>query len=93
MQVRTILRYLPVILEPFLSIGNANLAVMTKQKEIFVYAVSMILKAALLAAAWAGTIRRHGLEAIAKMPIDDKGKDILFLRDRIHQLETRLRIF
>ena len=66
---------------------------MTKQKEIVVYAVSMILKAALLAAAWAGKVRRHGLETIAKMSIDDKDKEILFLRDRIYQLETRLRIF
>ena len=60
---------------------------MTKQKEIIVYAVSMILKAALLAAAWAGKMRIHGMETIAKMPIPEKDKDILFLRDRIYQLE------
>ncbi len=46
---------------------------MKKQTEIIAYAVSMILKAALLAAAWAG--------------------QILFLRDHIYQLETRLGIF
>ncbi len=52
----------------------------------------MILKAALLAAAWAGKNRRHGMESIAKMPISEKDKELLFLRDRIYQLETRLRI-
>jgi hypothetical protein len=53
----------------------------------------MILKAALLAAAWAGKSRRRGLESIAKMPIDEKDKEILFLRDRIYQLETQIKIF
>ena len=63
------------------------------KKEIIPYAVSMILKAALLAAAWAGKIRKHGLESISNMPIDEKDKEIFFLRDRIYQLETRIKIF
>ena len=66
---------------------------MKKHKEIIAYSVSMILKAALLAAIWAGKIRRLGMESIAKMPISEKDKEILFLRDRVYQLETRLRIF
>jgi transposase InsO family protein len=66
---------------------------MKKQTEIITYAVSMILKAALLAAAWAGKFRRRGLESIAKLTIDEKEKEILFLRDRIYQLETRIKIF
>ena len=69
------------------------MTVMKKQKDIIVYAASMILKAALLAAAWSGKSRRRGLESIAKMPIDEKDKEILFLRDRIYQLETRINIF
>jgi putative transposase len=67
--------------------------VMKKQTEIIAYAVSMILKAALLSAVWAGKSRRRGLESIAKMPIDEKDKEILFLRDRIYQLETQIKIF
>ncbi len=66
---------------------------MIKQKEIIVYAVSMILKAALLAATWAGKVRKRGLESIAIMPIDEKDKEIIFLRDRIYELETRIKIF
>jgi transposase InsO family protein len=93
LQVRTILCYSSVILKPFLSNREVNLTVMKKQKEIIVYAVSMIMKAALLAAAWAGKSRKRGLKSIAKMPIDDKDKEFLFLRDRIYQLETRIKIF
>ncbi len=63
------------------------------QKEIIIYAVSMILKAALLAAAWASKSRKRGLESIAKMPIDEKDKEIIFLHDRVYQLETRIMIF
>ena len=69
------------------------MTIKTKHKKIFVYAVSMTMKAALLAAAWAGKSRKRGMESIAKMPISDKDKEILFLRDRIYQLETRLKIF
>jgi transcriptional regulator with PAS, ATPase and Fis domain len=66
---------------------------MKKQNEIIAYAVSMILKAALLAAAWAGKPRRRGLESIAKLTIDEKDKEILFLRDRIYQQESQIKIF
>ncbi len=66
---------------------------MKKQKEIIVYAVSMILKAALLSAIWVGKARRRELESISNMPIDEKDKEIFFLRDRIYQLETRIKIF
>ncbi len=66
---------------------------MISQKDIIAYAVSMILKAALLAAVWSGKSRRRGLESIAKMTIAEKDKEILFLRDRIYQLETQIKIF
>ena len=66
---------------------------MITKKEIITYAVSMTLKAALLAAVWAGKFRKRGLESIAKLSIDDKDKEIVFLRDRIYQLETQIKIF
>jgi len=69
------------------------MTVMKKQKEIIVYAVSIILKAALLAADWAGKSRKRGLESIVKMSLGEKCKDIIFLRDRIYQLETQIHIF
>jgi hypothetical protein len=66
---------------------------MMKQKEIIAYAVSMILKAALLAASWAGKSRKNGLESIAKLSIEEKDKEIIFLQDRIFQLENRIKVF
>jgi transposase InsO family protein len=69
------------------------MAATTSKKEIIVYAVSMILKAAVLAAAWAGRSRKRELEAIANMTIEEKDKEIVFLRDRVHQLETQVQIF
>jgi transcriptional regulator with PAS, ATPase and Fis domain len=66
---------------------------MMKQKEIIVYAVSLILKAALLAATWAGKVRKRELTSIAIMYIDEKDKEIIFLRDQIYELETRIKIF
>jgi len=59
------------------------LTVMKKQPEIIAYAVAIILKAALLAAAWAGKSRRRGLESIVKMPIDEKDKEILSVKPEI----------
>jgi hypothetical protein len=63
---------------------------MKKQIGIIVYAASMILKASRLATAWAGKSRKRGLVSMAKMTIDEKNKEILFLRDRIYHLETQL---
>ncbi len=63
---------------------------MKKKTEIITYAVSMILKAALIAAAWAGKSRRRGLESIVKMSIDEKDKEIFFLRDRISRGENSI---
>ena len=53
----------------------------------------MILKAVLLAASWSGKKRKHGLESIASLTIDEKDKEIIFLRDLVYQLETRIKIF
>ena len=44
------------------------------EKEIIAYTVSMIMKAALLAAAWAGKSRKYGLESITKLSIEEKDK-------------------
>ena len=66
---------------------------MNKQIDVIVFAVSMILKAVLFAAVWAGKGRKKGLKTIAKIPTEEKGKEILFLRDRIYQLEIRIKIF
>jgi hypothetical protein len=93
LRVGTTLCYSSVILKPILSIEDPILITMKNQTEIITYAVSMILKAALLAASWAGKARKHGLESIAQLPINERDKEILFLHDRIYQLESGIKIF
>ena len=63
-----------------------------KNLDIITAAVSLIIKAAILAGQWSGRARRRGLEKLAAMDVDSKDKEILFLRDRIFQLETRVSI-
>ena len=65
---------------------------MMKNLDIITAAVSLIIKAAILAGQWSGRARRRGLEKLAAMDVDSKDKEILFLRDRIFQLETRVSI-
>ena len=65
---------------------------MTKNLDIIATAVSLIIKAAILAGQWSGRARRRGLEKLAAMDADAKDKEILFLRDRVFQLETQVSI-
>jgi hypothetical protein len=71
-------------LTDFADCQDGNMAETTPRKELIVYAVSLLLKALLLAAAWAGKARRTGLESIAGMSADEKDKEIVFLRDQVH---------
>jgi hypothetical protein len=52
---------------------------MTSNKEITAYAVSMILKATLFSASWAGNARKRGLKSIAQIRFDKKDKEIFFI--------------
>ena len=61
--------------------------------EAITYAVSLILKAAIVAARFSGRARKRSLKRLATMPIDEKDKEIQFLKDRIHELETQNSIF
>jgi len=53
---------------------------------------SLFVKATILAAKRAGAARRTALESIATMSIDQKDKEIVFLRDRVEQLELQVSI-
>jgi len=65
---------------------------MAKNLDIITTAVSLIIKAALLAAQWSGRARRRGLEKLAAMDADSRDKELLFLRDRVHQLQSQVSI-
>ncbi len=52
----------------------------------------LIVRAVVLAARWAGTVRRLGLEMIAGMRASELARENVVLRDRVRMLETLLSI-
>jgi hypothetical protein len=60
--------------------------------EILSVAVNLLGKAIVFGARWAATHRMRGLRAIAARPEGDKDKEIVFLRDRVAELQSQLEI-
>jgi len=58
---------------------------MTNNLEIINAAVTIIIKAAILAARFSGRVRNRSLKRLSKMDADFKDKEIIFLRDKIYQ--------
>ena len=65
---------------------------MTKNIDTINTAVAIFIKAAVLVLQFSGRIRKRKLKQLAQMDIDAKDKEIIFLRDKVHQLETRTTI-
>ena len=65
---------------------------MNKNLDIINFAVSLIIKAALIAARFSGRDRKRSLRRLATMDINEKGKEILFLRDMVDQLKMQVSI-
>ncbi len=61
--------------------------------EIVNAAVTLIAKAAILAARFSGRARKRSLKRLASMDIDDKDKEIIFLRDKVYQQQIQITIF
>ena len=55
-------------------------------------AVSLLIRATLLAARFSGRVRRRYVKRLAAKDIDAKAKEILFLKDRVHQLKMQVSI-
>ena len=60
---------------------------MAENLDILNAAVSLLIRAALLAARLSGRVRKRGLKRLAAMDAEAKAREILFLKDRIYQLE------
>ncbi len=60
---------------------------MAENLDIINAAISLLIRAALLAARFSGRVRRQSLKRLAAKDTDAKAKEILFLKDRIYQLE------
>ncbi len=58
---------------------------MTTNIEIVNAAAVLIIKAAILAARFSGRARKRSLKRLACMDIDDKDKEVIFLRDKVYQ--------
>ena len=60
--------------------------------QITAAAVALIIKAAVLAARWAGVLRKRTIETVTSRPGDSKDEEILLLRDRVEQLQSQVEI-
>ncbi|MHC4216597.1 MAG: IS3 family transposase [Planctomycetota bacterium] len=65
---------------------------MTTNIEIVNAAVTLIIKAAILAAGFSGRARKRYLKRLSKMDVDDKDKEIIFLRDKLNQQQMQITI-
>jgi len=65
---------------------------MNKNLDIINFAVSMIIKAVVIAARFSGRVRKRSLKRLAAMEVDAKDKEILFLRDMVEQLQMQVSI-
>ncbi len=69
---------------------NIKTDIMNKNLDIINFAVSLIIKAALIAAQFSGRVRKRSLKRLAAMDADTKDKEILFLKDKVYQLESEV---
>ena len=65
---------------------------MTNNIEIVNAAVALIIKAAILAAGFSGRTRKRSLKRLSKMEVDEKDKEIIFLRDTVDQQQMQITI-
>jgi transposase InsO family protein len=65
---------------------------MNKNLDIIIDAVSLIVKAALLAARFSGRVRKRSLKRLAAMDTEAQAKEVLFLKDKGYQLKMQVSI-
>jgi len=65
---------------------------MADNLELLNTAVSLLIKATLLAARFSGRVRQRYLKRLARRDADAKAREILFLKDRVYQLEMQVSI-
>jgi transposase len=80
---------LELVSVPLWSVGGVTMA---DNLDILNAAVSLLIKAARLAARFSGRLRQRSLKRLAAKDADAKAKEILFLKDRVYQLEMQVSI-
>jgi transposase len=73
-------------------LGGLGGGAMAENLDVVNTAVSLLIRATLLAARFSGRVRRRSLKRPAAMDADAKDKEILFLKDRVYQLEMQVSI-
>jgi hypothetical protein len=61
----------------FTRFGGAKISLMDKKHDTITFAVSLIIKAAVVAAKYSGRVLKRSLKRLGAMDIDDKDKEIL----------------
>jgi hypothetical protein len=61
-------------------------------KQTLEYAIRFLMKVVILSSHWTGIIRKQELTVIESMPVDQKDKELVFLRERVRLLETQVSI-
>ena len=65
---------------------------MTTNIETINATVALIIKAAILAARFSGKARKRSLKRLSKMDVDEKDKEIIFLRDKVDRQQLQITI-
>jgi len=65
---------------------------MGKNLDVITHAVTLITKAAIMAARFSARVRKRSLKRLAAMDADTKDKEIIFLKDKVCQLEMQVSI-
>ncbi len=65
---------------------------MANSIEILNMAIGLMVKSVVLAAQFSGRVRKRNLKRLSKMNIDEKDKEILFLRETVDQLKMQIHI-
>ena len=68
------------------------MSVKDKNLDVITYAVSLIIKAVIIAGRFSGRARKRSLKRLAAMDADAKEKELLFLRDKVYQLDMQVSI-
>ena len=65
---------------------------MAEKLDILNTAISLLIRAAMLAARFSGRIRQRYLKRLASRDVSANAKEVLFLKDRVYQLEMQVSI-
>ena len=65
---------------------------MDKNLDIITSAAALIIKTVIMAGRFSGTARKRSLKRLAATDADTKDKEMLFLKDKVHQLEMQVSI-